>query len=86
MYVLAFVSSCHGDKNEMRGIKFRIDASRGETNEKDSRRNVSRSADLRDARVREIIKKLVDDFAPHSGTSSPRRRGGRKERCTGTLA
>jgi len=37
MYVLTF-SSC--DKNEMHGIKFKINASREEINKKDGRRNV----------------------------------------------
>lgn len=52
----------------MRGIKFRIDASCGETNEKDKGGETSLGGSPRcTPGIREIIKKLVVDFAPHSG-------------------
>lgn len=48
MYVLTFRLALSRSKNEMRGIKFRMDASRGETNEKGRK---GETADLREARA-----------------------------------
>lgn len=63
-------------------IKFRMNAGRGETDERVDGKNVLRAVDPpRGARgAREIIKKLVGDFAHPSRTSSPRRRKKKKSK------
>lgn len=69
-------------KNEMRGIKFRIDArAAGRQMERTvGEPSLARRISERHPRVREIIKKLVADFAPRSRGSRGGKKGGEDAR------